>query len=157
MSRTRVPAVECWFTGEGGGFRLLGTRCAACASVFFPREDVHCRNPGCAGGDLGEVPLSRRGRIWSYTDSGYRPPSPLCAEGEAAKLLREGATAPGGRIPVNASGGLASFGEAVPAQAIAQVCELTWQLRDAAGDRQVAHARVGDHGQSGAVSDTAGR
>lgn len=67
----------------------------------------------------------------------------LCAEGEAAKLLREGATAPGGRIPVNASGGLASFGEAVPAQAIAQVCELTWQLRDAAGDRQVAHARVG--------------
>ncbi|MEU2337503.1 lipid-transfer protein [Streptomyces sp. NPDC006654] len=67
----------------------------------------------------------------------------LCAEGEAAKLLREGSTALGGRIPVNASGGLASFGEAVPAQAIAQVCELTWQLRGAAGDRQVAHARVG--------------
>ncbi|MGW5656204.1 lipid-transfer protein [Streptomyces humi] len=67
----------------------------------------------------------------------------LCAEGEAAKLLREGSTALGGRIPVNTSGGLASFGEAVPAQAIAQVCELTWQLRDAAGERQVAHARVG--------------
>ncbi|MER5223062.1 lipid-transfer protein [Streptomyces flaveus] len=67
----------------------------------------------------------------------------LCGEGEAAKLLREGATAPGGRIPVNASGGLASFGEAVPAQAIAQVCELTWQLRGTAGERQVAGARVG--------------
>ncbi|MFJ9707338.1 lipid-transfer protein [Streptomyces sp. NPDC101234] len=67
----------------------------------------------------------------------------LCAEGEAAKLLREGVTALGGRTPVNASGGLASFGEAVPAQAIAQICELTWQLRDTAGDRQVAHARVG--------------
>ncbi|MCQ4206538.1 lipid-transfer protein [Streptomyces longispororuber] len=67
----------------------------------------------------------------------------LCAEGEAAKLLRDGATAPGGRIPVNASGGLASFGEAVPAQAIAQVCELTWQLRGTAGARQVAGARVG--------------
>ncbi|MGW1028365.1 lipid-transfer protein [Streptomyces sp. NPDC002577] len=67
----------------------------------------------------------------------------LCAEGAAAKLLREGATAPGGRIPVNPSGGLASFGEAVPAQAIAQVCELTWQLRGAAGERQVADARVG--------------
>ncbi|MFF1359307.1 lipid-transfer protein [Streptomyces sp. NPDC058297] len=67
----------------------------------------------------------------------------LCGEGEAAKLLREGATAHGGRIPVNASGGLASFGEAVPAQAIAQVCELTWQLRGAAGARQVADARVG--------------
>ncbi|MFF2506905.1 lipid-transfer protein [Streptomyces sp. NPDC058067] len=67
----------------------------------------------------------------------------LCGEGEAAKLLREGATAPGGRIPVNSSGGLASFGEAVPAQAIAQVCELTWQLRGTAGDRQVAGARAG--------------
>ncbi|MEV6588966.1 lipid-transfer protein [Streptomyces acidicola] len=67
----------------------------------------------------------------------------LCGAGEAAKLLREGATAPGGRIPVNASGGLASFGEAVPAQAIAQVCELTWQLRGDAGDRQIEGARVG--------------
>ncbi|GGZ59323.1 lipid-transfer protein [Streptomyces bluensis] len=67
----------------------------------------------------------------------------LCGAGEAAKLLWEGATAPGGRIPVNASGGLASFGEAVPAQAIAQVCELTWQLRGDAGDRQIEGARVG--------------
>lgn len=67
----------------------------------------------------------------------------LCGDGEGAKLLREGATAPGGRIPVNTSGGLASFGEAVPAQAIAQVCEVTWQLRKQAGDRQIAHARVG--------------
>ncbi|MFI5799632.1 lipid-transfer protein [Streptomyces sp. NPDC051677] len=66
----------------------------------------------------------------------------LCGDGEAAKLLREGSTAPGGRIPVNTSGGLASFGEAVPAQAIAQVCEVTWQLRGLAGDRQIPHARV---------------
>ncbi|MEU8437391.1 lipid-transfer protein [Streptomyces sp. NPDC029216] len=67
----------------------------------------------------------------------------LCGEGEGAKLVREGATALGGRVPVNASGGLASFGEAVPAQAIAQVCELTWQLRGTAGARQVPGARVG--------------
>ncbi|MEU9313188.1 lipid-transfer protein [Streptomyces sp. NPDC048256] len=66
----------------------------------------------------------------------------LCGEGEAAKLLREGVTAPGGRIPVNPSGGLASFGEAVPAQAIAQVCEVTWQLRGQAGDRQIPDAHV---------------
>lgn len=67
----------------------------------------------------------------------------LCGPGEGAKLLRDGVTALGGRVPVNASGGLASFGEAVPAQAIAQVCELTRQLRGAAGERQVAGARVG--------------
>jgi acetyl-CoA acetyltransferase len=67
----------------------------------------------------------------------------LCAEGEAEGLLRSGATAIGGRIPVNPSGGLASFGEAIPAQAIAQVCELTWQLRGEADGRQVDGATVG--------------
>jgi acetyl-CoA acetyltransferase len=67
----------------------------------------------------------------------------LCQPGEAEKLLHEGATTIGGRIPVNPSGGLACFGEAVPAQAIAQVCEVTWQLRGQAGARQVEDARVG--------------
>ncbi|MFE7646675.1 lipid-transfer protein [Streptomyces phaeoluteigriseus] len=67
----------------------------------------------------------------------------LCAQGDGAKLLREGVTALGGRVPVNVSGGLASFGEAVPAQALAQVCEVAWQLRGRAGERQVADARVG--------------
>jgi acetyl-CoA acetyltransferase len=67
----------------------------------------------------------------------------LCKEGEAEHLLRSGATTIGGRIPVNPSGGLACFGEAIPAQAIAQVVELTWQLRGQAGARQVEGATVG--------------
>jgi len=66
----------------------------------------------------------------------------LCAEGEAEALLHSGATTLGGRVPVNPSGGLACFGEAIPAQAVAQVCELTWQLRGDAGERQVDGARV---------------
>lgn len=67
----------------------------------------------------------------------------LCEPGEAAGLLREGHTSIGGRVPVNTSGGLGAFGEAIPAQAIAQVCELTWQLRGQAGARQVDGAHVG--------------
>ena len=67
----------------------------------------------------------------------------LCKRGAAAALTRRGATRVGGKIPVNPSGGLACFGEAVPAQALAQVCELTWQLRGQAGERQVAKAKVG--------------
>lgn len=67
----------------------------------------------------------------------------LCKRGEAEVLLRAGDTMIGGRIPVNPSGGLACFGEAVPAQAIAQVCELTWQLRGQATGRQVEGAKVG--------------
>lgn len=67
----------------------------------------------------------------------------LCKPGEAEQLLRAGETTIGGRIPVNPSGGLACFGEAVPAQALAQVCELTWQLRGQATGRQVEGARIG--------------
>lgn len=67
----------------------------------------------------------------------------LAKQGEAEALLRAGDTTIGGRIPVNPSGGLACFGEAVPAQALAQVCELTWQLRGQAEGRQVEGARVG--------------
>ncbi|WP_415948436.1 lipid-transfer protein [Streptomyces sp. KLOTTS4A1] len=93
---------------------------------------------GPADLSLAEVyDLSTALELQWYEDLG------LCAEGEGAKLLRSGATSPGGRVPVNSSGGLASFGEAVPAQAIAQVCELVGQLRGLAGQRQVPGARVG--------------
>jgi acetyl-CoA acetyltransferase len=67
----------------------------------------------------------------------------LCEVGAAEHLLRSGATTLGGRVPVNPSGGLACFGEAIPAQALAQVCELTWQLRGQATGRQVDGARIG--------------
>jgi acetyl-CoA acetyltransferase len=67
----------------------------------------------------------------------------LCDPGGAERLLNDGATTLGGRVPVNPSGGLSCFGEAIPAQAIAQVCELTWQLRGQATGRQVAGAQVG--------------
>ncbi len=63
----------------------------------------------------------------------------FCEQGEAEKLLHDGVTQLDGRLPVNPSGGLACFGEAVPAQAIAQVCELAWQLRGEAGERQIDH------------------
>jgi acetyl-CoA acetyltransferase len=88
--------------------------------------------------DVAEVyDLSTALELDWYEDIG------LCKRGEAERLIRDGETALGGRVPVNPSGGLACFGEAVPAQALAQVCELTWQLRGEAGERQVDGARVG--------------
>jgi acetyl-CoA acetyltransferase len=88
--------------------------------------------------DVAEVyDLSSALELDWYEDIG------LCAPGEAEKLLRDGATAIGGRVPVNPSGGLSCFGEAIPAQAIAQVCELVWQLRGQAAGRQVDGAMVG--------------
>ena len=75
----------------------------------------------------------------------------LCKEGEAERLLRDGDTAVGGRIPVNPSGGLSCFGEAIPAQAIAQVCELVWQLRGQADGPPGGGGPGGGHRQPGPV------
>ena len=67
----------------------------------------------------------------------------LCGEPARPRSCCETAiTALGGRVPVNPSGGLSCFGEAIPAQAIAQVCECVWQLRGAAPGPQVEGARV---------------
>jgi acetyl-CoA acetyltransferase len=67
----------------------------------------------------------------------------LCEEGEAARLVDEGATYVGGRIPVNPSGGLLSKGHPLGATGVANIVETVWHLRGQAGARQVAGAKVG--------------
>jgi acetyl-CoA acyltransferase len=67
----------------------------------------------------------------------------LCADGEAGKLLDSGATALGGKIPVNVSGGLLSKGHPLGATGIANIYEITTHLRGEAGKRQVEGARRG--------------
>ncbi|MCX5832033.1 MAG: beta-ketoacyl synthase N-terminal-like domain-containing protein [Deltaproteobacteria bacterium] len=67
----------------------------------------------------------------------------LCPIGEGGRLIDEGATELGGRIPVNPSGGLLSRGHPIGASGVAQVVEIVWQLRGEAGQRQVRDARVG--------------
>ncbi len=96
-----------------------------------------------AGVDPADVDLAEVYDLSTALELDWIEDLGLCKRGEAEALLRAGDTTLGGRIPVNPSGGLACFGEAVPAQALAQVCELTWQLRGRAEGRQVEGARVG--------------
>jgi acetyl-CoA acetyltransferase len=96
-----------------------------------------------AGVDPADVDLAEVYDLSTALELDWMEDLALCKPGEAESLLRAGETAVGGRIPVNPSGGLACFGEAVPAQALAQVCEVTWQLRGQATGRQVEGARVG--------------
>lgn len=96
-----------------------------------------------AGIDPADVSLAEVYDLSTALELDWMEDLQLCKRGEAEALLRAGETTLGGRIPVNPSGGLACFGEAVPAQALAQVCEVTWQLRGQATGRQVEGARVG--------------
>jgi uncharacterized OB-fold protein len=75
--KQRLPAVQGWLNIDPDHPRLIGTRCTACGSVFFPREGVRCRNPACGARTLEETELSPRGTLWSYTNAGYKPPDPF--------------------------------------------------------------------------------
>jgi acetyl-CoA acetyltransferase len=66
----------------------------------------------------------------------------LCTAGDCVKLLEDGDTKLGGRIPVNPSGGLLRKGHPVGATGVAQIVELTEQLQGRAGKRQVEGARI---------------
>jgi benzoylsuccinyl-CoA thiolase BbsB subunit len=76
------------------------------------------------------------GEILAYENLGF------CERGEGGRLVDEGVTALGGRLPVNTSGGRLSMGHPLGATGVAQVVELTRQLQGRAGARQVPRARI---------------
>lgn len=55
---------EGWFNDYGEEIVLVGSKCECCKKVFFPKKQV-C--PNCFDGELKEVPLSKRGKLHSYT------------------------------------------------------------------------------------------
>jgi acetyl-CoA acetyltransferase len=67
----------------------------------------------------------------------------ICGDGEADKLVAEGATTLGGSIPFSTDGGLIARGHPGGPTGMAQIWDITTQLRDEAGPRQVEGARVG--------------
>jgi uncharacterized OB-fold protein len=77
--KKRVPAVEGWFTMDEEQPRLLGSRCKSCGTYFFPKESFFCKNPHCNGAEFDEVPLSRVGKLWSFTNNCYAAPAPFMA------------------------------------------------------------------------------
>jgi acetyl-CoA acetyltransferase len=104
---------------------------------------------GCGPEDLDVIELHdcfSIAEICHYENLG------LCPKGEGGRLLDEGATQIGGRVPVNTSGGLLSRGDPTGATGVAQVVEIVWQLRGEAGKRQVPDAKVGlTHNLTGLV------
>jgi len=67
----------------------------------------------------------------------------FCPMGEGGPYAESGATVIGGSKPINTSGGLECRGHPIGASGLAQIYELTLQLRGDAGRRQVENARIG--------------
>ena len=120
-------------------YATAGSQARDCAMMAYAKAGIVAQDI-----DVAEVhDATAAGELFGIEDIG------LAAPDQGWKLVEEGATALGGRVPVNPSGGLLARGHPIGATGVAQVVELTWQLRGSAGARQVANATV-------AVAQTAG-
>jgi uncharacterized OB-fold protein len=79
MAPTRVPAIEGWFTLDDEAPHLLGTRCSASGTVFFPPQEGWSPVPGVTETTLEPAALSRTGTVWSWSVNHYPPPEPYVA------------------------------------------------------------------------------
>ena len=73
------PVLPGWFTLDEQTPHLLGARCKACGTYYFPKQISFCRNPACSSEAFEEVQLSRSGKLWSWTNACYAPPEPFLA------------------------------------------------------------------------------
>lgn len=71
-----IPVLDGWFTLDADQPYLIGTRCTACGTYYFPKLNGFCRNPDCASESFESVNLSRTGKLWSFTNAAYQPPEP---------------------------------------------------------------------------------
>jgi len=121
------------WTGRGMEFLDINTLTRNAAELAYERA-------GIGPEDLSLVELHdcfATAELLHYENLG------LCGEGEAGRLIDEGETTVGGRIPVNASGGLLSKGHPLGATGVANIVEIVWHLRGEAGGRQVEGAKAG--------------
>lgn len=75
----RRPVVAGLFSEDAEGARLLGSRCASCATPYFPRSD-RCHHPDCSDSQMEDAAFGPLGTVWSYSVQNYPPPPPALYE-----------------------------------------------------------------------------
>ncbi|MDK1374326.1 MULTISPECIES: thiolase family protein [unclassified Sinorhizobium] len=96
-----------------------------------------------SGVDPKDVNLVELHDAFTIAELLYYEALQLAKPGEGGELLRSGATALGGRVPVNPSGGLLAKGHPLGATGVAQMVEIVWQLQNRADGRQIENAKIG--------------
>lgn len=157
-----LTLLMCSPIGDGSASLLL---CSEAAAKKLGRTDVVVKSSVVQSGipDSDDDLVTRSARL-AYERAGLGPEdldlvelhdaaSPaeliiseelgLASAGDGVRLLRDGDTMIGGRIPINTSGGLVSKGHPVGATGCAQLVEIADQLRGRCGKRQVDGARIG--------------
>jgi acetyl-CoA acyltransferase len=144
------------------GLRRLGASAAACTEIVGIGVSVrdlageadptalhnvaHAARMAWEAGGLGpeDVEVAEVHDCFAITELQAVEALGLCPLGEAGRLLRDGVTALGGRVPVNPGGGLLGFGHPIGATGVKQVVEVWRQATGRCGDYQMTRRpRVG--------------
>jgi acetyl-CoA acyltransferase len=133
--------------------RILGTGIASAdpRSPVMPSQLAAERAYAAAGVGPDDIDVAELHDAAAPAELALMEAVGLCGAGRSIDLLRSGATALGGRLPVNPSGGLIARGHPLGATGCAQLVELTQQLRGRSGARQVESARIALAQNSGGV------
>lgn len=96
-----------------------------------------------AGVAPGEVDVAEVHDATSFGEIYNTEMMRFCEIGQGGPFVESGATALGGQIPINTSGGLVSKGHPIAASGLSMINEIVVQLRHEAGERQVIDAHIG--------------
>jgi len=144
--------------------RRLGLHSAVRVTAAQAHSERYAPGHLFAGAIVGPPEMARRAAHAAYAESGRGPADldviafhdayaieellyyeeiGLCGPGEGDRLVADGTTLLGGRHPVSTDGGFIGRGHPGGPTGLAQIWELTQQLRGRSGVRQVPDARVG--------------
>jgi acetyl-CoA acetyltransferase len=129
------------------------TRLAGSFEVFSPSLDIErsvsptqLASKACydmAGVGPGDIDVAQLQDTESGAEIMHMAENGFCADGEQERMLAEGETKLGGKLPVNTDGGCLACGEPIGASGLRQVYENVQQLRGRAEGRQVEGAKLG--------------
>jgi acetyl-CoA C-acetyltransferase len=146
------PADKAARLGKKAPVKLIGSGQASDTIALHQREELFSleavttaatRAYEMAGKTPADIDLAELHDCFTIAEIIATEALGLCERGQGGKAVESGETAIGGRIPVNASGGLKAKGHPVGATRGAQVIEVVEQLRGEAGERAVEGAKVG--------------
>jgi len=134
------------------GVKIIGSGHATDTIALADRKDITYLNSVAAAGERAfkmagltpdKIDLAEVHDCFTIAEICIMEALGFAEKGKAGQMVENQETSLGGKIPINASGGLKSKGHPVGATGVAQVVEIVKQLRGDCGERQVQNARIG--------------
>ena len=122
-----------------GGFEYQWEELANSAMTAAAAKEAY-EMAGCGPEDIDVCELHD---AFTYSELSHYEELGFCSYGEGGRFIEEGKADIGGKTAVNPSGGLLSKGHPISATGVAQIVEVTWQLREESGERQQPGAKLG--------------